>query len=109
MSENQIENGQERILTREEILLEISNFTENFYFLRELSDEHGIYLLEVKVEGKSSGEFDEYLYIRKGGARNNNTTSETTIFVTHYKDDIPISGENLALFKSETGEWEEVK
>lgn len=50
--ENSIEKGPEMIPTKEEVMEIISRFEKNTAFVRELSDEQGLYLLEVQVEGK---------------------------------------------------------
>lgn len=105
MNKNPQEGKPEQIPTKEEVLEVISRFVENATFVRELSDEQGLYLLEVKADGKKPGEVAEYLYIRKGIHPNRNETAETTIYVTQYEDGMPIAGETLAGHNSETGEW----
>jgi hypothetical protein len=105
MNENQIEKNNEKIPTEKEVLEVISHFVENSTFVRKLSDNQGLYLLEVKIEGEKLGEFIEYQYIRKGKFPNRNESLATTIFVTYYEDEMPISGYNIANYKSESDEW----
>jgi len=105
MNESFIEKNHEKILTKVEVLEVMSRLAENATFVRELSDNQGLYLLEVKVEGKKPGEIIEYMYIRKGKFPNRNESLTTTIFVTYYEDEMPISGYNIANYKSESGEW----
>lgn len=106
---NHIEKSPEKIPTKNEVLEVISRFAENITFVRELSDSQGLYLLEEKVEGEKLGESIEYMYIRKGKFPNRNESLETTIFVTYYEDDIPITGYNVANYNSVTGEWKDEK
>ena len=110
MENYNIEKSPERIPSKEEVLEVISRHikrdisrAENVAEMKltnELSDEQGLYLLEAKVEvvGKS-GEFIEYLYMRKGVFLEHNSSLETTINVMYYKDEIPVSGWNIAEFK----------
>lgn len=107
--ENPIEKGPERILTKEEVMEVIARYAENTTFVRELSDEQGLYLLEVKIEGKKSGEIIQYEYMRKGRFPNHNEASETAVCVVYYKDEVPMGGDKIAVYNPETGEWEEVK
>jgi len=109
MKENLFEQKHEKIHTKKEILEIISKFAENTTFIRELSDQQGLYLLEVNIEGKKPGEVIEYQYIRKGKFPNRNESLETTIFITYYEDDIPVSGHNISDYNSETGEWKDIK
>ncbi|HEY5587925.1 MAG TPA: hypothetical protein VIK86_03100 [Candidatus Paceibacterota bacterium] len=105
MNENFIEKNHEKILTKVEVLEVMSRLAENVTFVRELSDDQGLYLLEVKVEGKKPSEIIEYMYIRKGKFPKRNESLATTIFVTYYEDGMPISGYNIANYKSESNEW----
>jgi len=66
-------------------------------------------LLEVKVEGKEKGEVTEYMYMRKGIYPNKNETLETAIHAVYYQDDMPVGGDKITVYNSETGEWQEVK
>jgi len=107
--ENSIEKGPERIPIKEEVMEVISRFEKATTFVRELSDEQGLYLLEVQAEGKEPGEVTQYRYQRKGTFPNHNESLETVIQVVYYQDEIPVGGTNIAEYKSETGQWEEVK
>jgi hypothetical protein len=103
--ENLIEKGPERILSKEEVLEVIARYGENAEFVRELSDEQGLYLLEAKIEGKEPGEVIQYEYMRKGRFPNHNEASETALHVVYYQDEIPVGGDKIAVYNSETGEW----
>ncbi len=109
------EAARERILTKEEILEKISTFVENAQFVRELADDKGIYLLEVKKENGITGDFNEYVYKRKGiypitnSKRYSNNGAVTVIEVVYYKDDMPDSGDTLADFDDMTGQWKKPK
>jgi hypothetical protein len=103
--ENLIEKGPERILSKEEVLEVIARYGENAELVRELSDEQGLYLLEAKIEGKEPGEVIQYEYMRKGRFPNHNEASETALHVVYYQDEIPVGGDKVAVYNSETGEW----
>jgi hypothetical protein len=104
--DNQIEKGPERIPTKEEVMKIISRFERNFVFVRELADEQGLYLLEVKVEGDKPGEITQYEYLRKGRYENHDEASETAIHKVDYENGEVVWGKKVALYNSETGEWE---
>ena len=106
---NIYETGPERILTKAEVETAISYFAENFSFVRELSDELGLYLLEVKIEGEKPGETTQYEYMRKGRFPNQNQSSETAIHVVYYEGEMPVGGDKVAVYKAETNEWEDVR
>ncbi len=95
-----------QIHTKEEVLSFIANYVENPIVVRELSDEKGLYLLEVKIEGKEPGEVIEYEYMRKGRVLNQSIALETAMHVNYYQDSVPISGEKIAVYNEELGEWE---
>jgi len=103
------EKNKEKIPSKDEVLEIISRYAENATFVRKLSDERGLYLLEVKVEGKEKGEVTEYMYMRKGIYPNKNETLETAIHAVYYQDDMPVGGDKITVYNSETGEWQEVK
>ena len=106
---NSIEGGPERILTKAEVVEVMVRYAENGTVARELYDEQdGLYLLEIKVEGKKAGESTEYTYRRKG-TFGKNATLTTHIDVAYYEDNIPVGGSNISEFDYETGEWLEVK
>jgi hypothetical protein len=106
-NQNKVERSPERILSSEEILSAISEHVEGFTLGRELSDEKGVYLLEVEVKGEREGEVIEYQYKRKGIYQKGtyNSSPETTISVIYYEDGRPVHGEKLAVFDEETGVW----
>jgi hypothetical protein len=109
MNQNSFEKGPERILTKEEVMRVMSRFLENPVLTRELSNAQGLYLLEVQVNGKEPGEVIEYQYMRKGAFPNQNREVETSICAYYYQDGVPISGETIAVYKSETNEWKDVR
>ena len=105
---NSFEKGPEQILTKEKVLDAISRFAEHPTFVRELSDNQGIYLLEVKVENKETNESVQYLYMRKGAHTNKNEASETAIHAVYYDGDVPVGGDKIAVYNYETEDWETV-
>lgn len=106
--ENSPEKGPERIPTKEEVLDIINHHVEGAVLVRELHDEQGLYLLEMKVTDKEEGEFSEYLYMRKGNHPNQNETMTTNISVIFYEHGIPVGGNNIAEFIPESGLWENI-
>lgn len=102
---NKIESSHERILSREKILEALEQFAEGAIPVRELSDEKGIYLLEVQQPGEKPGEITEHCYIRKGGPQNGTRSEETKINVAYYQDGMPVGGSSVAALNEETGEW----
>ncbi len=105
--ENFTERGPERILSKEEVLNAIRRYAENVELVRELSDQQGLYLLEVKVvsEHEKEGETTQLEYVRKGRFPNTITSSDTSIHKVYYKGDMPVGGDKVAAFNNETGEW----
>lgn len=103
--ENQIEQGQERIPTKEEILEIIKRFKENTELVRELSDEKGLFLLETKIEGNKPAEVTQYEYMRQGRFPGYGQSSETAIHVVYYEGEIPTNGHKVAVYNPESGEW----
>lgn len=104
--ENFAEKTPERIPDRVEILEVISRFCENPTVVRELSDDLGIYLLEVSVSGENPSETINYEYRRKGVFPNHNESTETVIHKVYYENGTPVGGENVADLKN--GNWENV-
>lgn len=98
----------EKILSSEEVLEALSQHAEGFTLSRELSDEKGVYLREIEVQGEKEGEVVEYQYMRKGMHSNHNQSSETVIRVTYYQDGIPVTGETVARFDEQTGQWKKL-
>ena len=107
--ENSFEKGPEKIPTKAEVMEVISRFAENTILTRELSDEQGLYLLEVKIEGENPSEITQYEYVRKGRFPDGNQSSGTVIHVVYYQNEVPIGGHDVANYDSETGEWKEVE
>ena len=107
--ENSNEKGHERILSKEEVIEVIRGFAENAELVRELSDEQGLYLLEAKVEGEGQGEVIQYEYMRAGRFPNHNEASETAIHIMYYENGVAQIGNKLAVYNSETQQWDEVK
>jgi len=110
--ENNIEKGPEGFLTKEEVLKVLSRWvsleadaeTEPAKIRRELSDEQGLYLLELEEEGEQPGETVEHMYMRKG-EHGKNATGKTIISVTSYKDGMPTGGYTLATFDEASRIW----
>ena len=107
-----IEKGPEKIPTKKEVIDVIVRRVESpekFVTLREISDEEGITLLDLRIEGKEPGETIEYLYTRAGLLPNGKTTSQTSIEVSYYQDGNIVGGDRVAIYNSKTEQWEEVK
>ena len=110
--EHQIEKGPERIPTKEEVMEIITRcveYPEKLTTLREISDEKGSALLDLRIEGKESGETSEYLYTRAGRLPNGAMTLQTSIDVSYYQDGEIVSGDRISIYNSQTGQWEAVK
>jgi hypothetical protein len=107
--ESPIEKGPERILSKAEVFEAISRFAENAKLVRELYDEQGLYLLEVKIEGGAPGETAQYEYIRKGAYPDGNQSSGTVIHVVYYENEVPVGGYNVADFNYDTGSWDMIQ
>jgi hypothetical protein len=101
---NPFEKGPERILSTAEVMEVIKRFAENAEIQRELSDEHGVYLIEATVPGDAEGEVIEYGYMRKGQF-GRNQASETALHKVIYDNGMPIGGDKVSVFNPETGEW----
>ena len=116
--QNPFEKGPEQSPTKEEvmqIILEDAGFEERIspVILRELTDENGLRLLEIKIESEEPGETIEYLYTRKETVLPENLpkkveTFSTSIEVSYYQDGEITGGDRVAIYNSETGEWEKV-
>ena len=109
MNQNPLEKSLERIPNKKEVIIAMSRFLENLAVTRELSDDRGLYLLEAQVSGKKPGETIEYQYMRKGAFPNQNREVETSICAYYYQDGTPVSGETIAVYESETGEWKDAR
>jgi hypothetical protein len=107
--QNPFEKGQEHVPTKNEVMNIINEqlikSPEKFTTLREINDENGLRLLDLRIEGENPGETSEFLYTRKGMLPNNVETSETSIEVSYYQDGEIIGGDRIAIYNSETGEW----
>ncbi len=99
------ERKAEKVLSSEEVLAAIAEHDEGFTLGRELSDEQGVYLREVVIQGEAEGETTEYIYMRKGRHGSNIESSETVIRKMTFQDGIPVSQERVATLDEETGEW----
>ncbi len=100
----------EKILTifpREEILEAMSQYTEGYSVTRELSDEKGIYLLEVEGPADQEGVVTEYQYKRRNNSPHNGAV-QTVINRVYYQDGVPIGGEPVAHFDEIEGRWVKV-
>jgi hypothetical protein len=95
------EAGPEHILPREKILLELRNRCENFQVERELSDEDGIYFLEVM----SADNAMRYSYQRKGSFPGGSHRIESTGTTIRSEDVNSGWSETLADYDEKTGEW----
>lgn len=95
--------GPEKFLTKEEILALIPN-AEGGVVARELSDEEGIYLLDVRFEGEKPGEVTEYSYARKGSWTESKSVA-TRIDIAYYEDEVPMGGKSFARFDEGSKEW----
>ncbi len=99
----------DRIFTKEEVLATIGRFTEGKEITREESDEHGLTVLEVTVEG-GEGKTTEYQYTRKGRVLGGGAIEGvTSINVYAYEDGMPTGTEVVSTFNEETGAWEDEK
>ena len=103
--ENNIEKVPEPVLSKEEVMEFLGQFAEKGTVVRELSDESGLYLLEVQVAGEKEGEKTEYEYTRKGSHPNGTKATMTCISVAYYEDGIPVGGSGFADYNPETKEW----
>jgi hypothetical protein len=102
---NRQENSAERIPSREEVISEIGKHCENPIVTRELSDEMGVYLLEMEVPGDKPGETTLYIYQRKGEFPNGSKAEETIINVAYLEDGVPVGGQSVAEYDPETEAW----
>lgn len=108
---NNIEKIPERILTKDEVMREISRYAENPEIVRILTDEHDqIYLIEAKISETNPGEITQYEYMRKGRFANGaHQASETAIHLMYYKNGVAAGGHKVTVYRPKTGEWEEVR
>jgi hypothetical protein len=109
--QNPFERPPEHIPTKAEIIGIISlcvESQEKFTPLRELYDEQGLRLLDLRIKGENPGETSEFLYTRKGILPNGVETKQTSIEVSNYQDGEITGGDRVAIFNYEIGEWEKV-
>ena len=104
---SKIEQGNERIPPREDVVAQIRKCCEGAQVFRELSDERGLYLLEAGEPGESSGESTHYEYHRVG-TFGKNSYAVTLIEKIYFVDNIPRGGDIIAEYDHGTGEWIEV-
>ncbi len=101
----------EKILTKTEVVevigryMELEKTTEK----RALSDEQGLYLLELQMEGKNPGETAEYLYLRQGTFQGGTTATETQIIVLYCQGGETTFAKKIAVYRPESGSWEDVR
>ena len=103
------ETNSERVPTKTEVVEVMAGFAEGGVEVRELSDEQGLYLLEIEKPGEKKGEVNLYTYMRKGDFSNSIATTETHINVVYMEDNYPVGGNTVARYIPESGEWEKVK
>ncbi len=104
--------GSEEIAIVDRIRSWIEVHGEKYTIRREESDENGVYLLELEIEGEKEGETIEYSYRRRRGPSESASgrdikTMGTRIDAFTFQDGEPLSGEMIALFNEETKEWED--
>lgn len=106
MKENYAENNREKIPTKDEVLEVVSWFAEKTIFVRELSDEKGLYLLEVQTEIDEAGENTMYQYVRKVSSAEPLREIVTSICAVYYQDGMPTGGDTVAIYNSQRKTWE---
>ncbi len=108
--ENSFEKKAEKIHTKEEVVAVLSRLgvPQDATVEREVSDEKGITMFDIVIEGKNEGETIGYEYIRKGGhtgEKGHNGTLVTGIDVVYYENGMPTGGDRVAEFNEEADEW----
>lgn len=103
MEGRNFEKAPERFPDKEEVMEVIGRLAEGAQITRELSDEKGLYLLEVELPGEKPGEIIEYAYARKGESPGHENVSETAIHITYYQDGVPTDGHKVMAFLG--GQW----
>ncbi len=101
------EAARETIRTREEVLALILPHIKDVAsvedlegkVVRALSDDKGLYFLELQTEGENPGDMNEYQYMRAGNGVN--MATETRIDVVYYVDGMPCGSDQLARFDEE--------
>ena len=110
--ENQLERGPERIPNKAEVLEIITRHAKEAEIekvVRELDDEQGLYLLEVRVKGENkSGETTQYEYRREGSFQEHQSV-ETSLDVVYYNGAEVVWAKNIAFYRPQTGAWDELE
>jgi len=96
----------EYIPSKEEVLSEIAAHCEKYEIKRELSDDTGVYLLEVVKEGGTEKQSTVYTYQRKGSFPNGSESIATVIHVAHYRDGTPVGGDIVSEYNPQAKKWE---
>jgi hypothetical protein len=102
---NPAETGPERIHTKEEILSLIKRWCENLDTVQTKEDDEGIYELRMNGPEIAPGEFNQYIYSRKG-TFGKDQAAKTTIEVVYYLDDQPVGGDSLVNYNPLSDTWE---
>jgi hypothetical protein len=71
----------------------------------ELSDEKGIYAIEVEKQGDAPGTMTRFQYVRAGKHDGGYYSDHTKINSADYEDGQCVMGESIAKLDMETGEW----
>jgi hypothetical protein len=105
--ENPIEEKQIEIIPEKQDILEIvNNLVEGSIVVREKSDDIGLYLLEIRVNGVDEGTYTEYVYVREGDHEPKITSITSSIYSVDYEGDVPVGGSTIANVIN--GAWEMV-
>lgn len=100
---NNFEKGLESIPTPEDIRLIFEKILKGAEYetLRQLEDEQGLYLWEIRVSEESG--YAEYSYMRKGRYKEGQA-SDNAIYVAFFNEkNIPVDGYDVAKYID--GEW----
>lgn len=100
-----IEESSEIVPTKEQILEVMYNYVNKFEIINEKSDEKGLFLFEVMIQGDNPYEFYIYCYMRKGEYDKIGYNSVTSIFYVRFENNIQKDGKTVAELDEETGEW----
>jgi hypothetical protein len=99
------EIGPERIHTKEEILAVLSKWCENLDTIQTKEDADGIYELRMDSPEIAPGEFNRYIYSRKG-IFGKDQAVKTTIEVVYYLNNEPVGGDSLVNYNATADTWE---
>lgn len=89
-----------------EVIAKRVESVEKHETLREIYDDQGLKLLDLRFEGKEPGETMEFLYTRAGELPNVVPTSQTSIEVSYYQDGDCVAGDRIAVFDPNSGVWQ---